>query len=54
MDLEHGELTPVWRCHIIKRLECKGSFTLVHHAHIDLFLFLPRKMMMMMMKNNMY
>lgn len=50
MDLEHGELTPVCRCHIIKRLECKGSSTLVHHAHIDLFLFLPRKMVMMKWK----
>lgn len=47
-DIEHGELTPVWRCHIIKRLECKGSSTLVLHAHIDLFL--PRKMVMMKWK----
>lgn len=48
MDLEYGELIFVWRCYIIKRLECKGSFILVFYVYIDLFLF--RKMVMMKWK----
>lgn len=50
MDLEYGELIFVWRCYIIKRLECKGSFILVYYVYIDLFLFLFRKMVMMKWK----